>query len=238
METKVCSKCSENKFVCDFGKSSRSKDGLLSSCRECNNKRSKQYHSNNLEKHSNRVKKYYQDNIEEQRVKHKEWRSNNLDCNKFYYEKNKESVLLKNKNWRENNKLKLKEYRESKKDVFNSQTRDRRKNNVINNLSNRIRSRMSLYVKKLEIKKTNRTFDIVGCTPKSLRDYLEEKFTLDMNWDNQGKWHIDHIIPLSSAKTEDELYKLCHYTNLQPLWAEDNLKKSNKIIHPLNHQCD
>jgi hypothetical protein len=51
-----------------------------------------------------------------------------------------------------------------------------------------------------------------------------------MSWDNYGKWHIDHIIPLSSANNEDEVYKLCHHTNLQPLWAEDNLKKSNKIL--------
>ena len=51
-----------------------------------------------------------------------------------------------------------------------------------------------------------------------------------MSWDNYGDWHIDHIIPLSSAKTEEEIYKLAHYTNLQPLWAEDNIKKSNKIL--------
>jgi hypothetical protein len=49
-----------------------------------------------------------------------------------------------------------------------------------------------------------------------------------MSWDNKHLWHIDHIIPLSSAKTEDELKQLCHYTNLQPLWAADNIKKSNK----------
>ena len=51
-----------------------------------------------------------------------------------------------------------------------------------------------------------------------------------MKWDNHGKWHIDHIIPLSSAETEEEVYNLCHYTNLQPLWGEDNLKKGKKII--------
>lgn len=51
-----------------------------------------------------------------------------------------------------------------------------------------------------------------------------------MTWNNYGKWHIDHIIPISSAKTEEEVIKLNHYTNLQPLWAKDNLKKGNKII--------
>jgi hypothetical protein len=61
-------------------------------------------------------------------------------------------------------------------------------------------------------------------------EYLGDLFTEKMNWDNYGEWHIDHIIPLSSANTEEEIYKLCHYTNLQPLWAEDNIKKSNKII--------
>jgi len=53
-----------------------------------------------------------------------------------------------------------------------------------------------------------------------------------MSWENYGRngWHVDHIIPLSSAKTEEEIYKLCHYTNLQPLWEVDNIKKGNKII--------
>ena len=51
-----------------------------------------------------------------------------------------------------------------------------------------------------------------------------------MTWDNYGQWHIDHIIPLSSAKTEMEIYELCKYTNLQPLWAVDNLRKNNKLI--------
>jgi hypothetical protein len=66
----------------------------------------------------------------------------------------------------------------------------------------------------------------------------EEKFTEGMSWDNKNEWHIDHIIPLSSAQTEEELYKLCHYTNLQPLWAEDNLRKSNKIVEPVNSQIN
>jgi hypothetical protein len=63
-----------------------------------------------------------------------------------------------------------------------------------------------------------------------LKQHLENQFQSGMNWKTYGKygWHIDHIIPLSSAKTEKELYKLCHYTNLQPLWAKDNLIKGNR----------
>jgi hypothetical protein len=63
-----------------------------------------------------------------------------------------------------------------------------------------------------------------------LKIYLEEKFIDGMSWENQGKWHIDHILPLSSATNEDELYKLCHFTNLQPMWATDNIRKGAKII--------
>jgi hypothetical protein len=82
----------------------------------------------------------------------------------------------------------------------------------------------------LDITKKNKTFDIVGCNPLQLKEHLEKQFVDGMTWENKGDWHIDHIIPLSSAKTEDELYKLCHYTNLQPLWAIDNIKKGKKIL--------
>jgi hypothetical protein len=93
-----------------------------------------------------------------------------------------------------------------------------------------MRCRLVKYLTILNITKTNKTFEIVGCTPEFLKEHLEKQFTDGMTWENRNKWHIDHIVPLSSAKTEDELYKLCHYTNLQPLWAEENMKKSNKII--------
>ena len=82
----------------------------------------------------------------------------------------------------------------------------------------------------MDITKKNKTFEIVGCEPNELKMYLEKQFVVGMSWENRNEWHIDHIIPLSSAKTEDELYKLCHYTNLQPLWVVENIQKSNKIL--------
>ena len=75
-------------------------------------------------------------------------------------------------------------------------------------------------MKSNDILKTNKTFDIIGCIPNELKIYLENLFLDGMNWDNYGYygWHIDHIIPLSFGKNDKEIYELCHYKNLQPLW--------------------
>lgn len=82
------------------------------------------------------------------------------------------------------------------------------------------------------LKKWNRGYKgklkLIGCTKEELRDYLEKQFKLGMSWDNYGEWHVDHIQPLCSFNLLDdkELAKAAHYTNLRPLWAKDNLKKS------------
>jgi hypothetical protein len=82
--------------------------------------------------------------------------------------------------------------------------------------------------------KTDKTLNLLGCSAQFLRTYIENKFLEGMTWDNYGKhgWHIDHIIPCSSFNlTDSTQQQICfHYTNLQPLWAIDNLKKSNKIL--------
>jgi len=70
----------------------------------------------------------------------------------------------------------------------------------------------------------------LGCSISGLKLHLESKFQPDMTWDNYGEWHIDHIKPLSKfdLTDRDQLLEACHYTNLQPLWAEENLKKGNR----------
>lgn len=128
-----------------------------------------------------------------------------LNINKIYYDNNKTEII---------EKLKIK-----------------RQTNHIFRLKNNIRSRLIQFLGSCNLHKDNKTFDIVGCSPEFLKEHLEQKFTEGMSWELMGKFiHVDHIIPLSSVKTKEEIYKLCHYTNLQPLWAEDNLKKGCKII--------
>lgn len=76
------------------------------------------------------------------------------------------------------------------------------------------------------------TIESLGCSPDELKKHLEAQFTDGMNWDNYGLkgWHMDHIVPMDSFNLKDkqEYLKACHYTNLQPLWAEDNLSKGNR----------
>ena len=78
--------------------------------------------------------------------------------------------------------------------------------------------------------KNSKTKEILGCSFEKFKVHLEKQFKDDMSWENQGKWHLDHIYPVSLAKDEEELIKLNHYTNFQPLWAFDNISKGNKII--------
>jgi len=81
--------------------------------------------------------------------------------------------------------------------------------------------------------KKSRSVEIIGCSYEEFEKHIESLFQEKMTWENRGVhgWHIDHIIPVCTATTEEELIKLTHYTNLRPLWATDNLKKGSKLPH-------
>lgn len=80
------------------------------------------------------------------------------------------------------------------------------------------------------------TREIIGCSPEQLRSYLEKRFQDGMTWENYGYrgWHIDHIVPLSSSKNSEDLIRLSHYTNLQPLWSHENFKKRAQVPEGLS----
>jgi hypothetical protein len=225
MITKICSKCKEEKEVCEFGICKSNKDGLKSSCKVCRKLEGILYRELNTEKRKQTLKNWYSKNP----TYNKEYYLNNTEkvnkTNKNWYELNKEKSRENNKIWVDSNKEKMKEY-------YRNYMKITRETNPIKKIQFNIRSRVYNILKTNKIPKNNKTLDIVGCSLEFLKEHLEKQFTDGMSWELMGKHiHIDHKIPLSSAKTEEELYKLCHYSNLQPLWAEDNLKKSNKILN-------
>jgi len=145
---------------------------------------------------------------------------------KKYYYSNRDNEVKRQINYQKSNLDKVhKKRNERHQDKYNS--------DVIYKLKLNLRNRVKLYLKSKNFNlKKNNTYNVLGCTPEQLKEYLESKFTNGMTWENHkhNGWHIDHIIPLSSAKNIDEVYKLCHYSNLQPLWCDENYKKSNKIF--------
>ena len=109
----------------------------------------------------------------------------------------------------------------------------RRKIDKLFNLKLILRNQLGRVLNKKQKAKNNiKVLDLLGCSIKYLKEHLEKKFKPGMSWDNYGNlgWHIDHIKPLSLAKSAEDIVKgkFFHYTNLQPLWAEENIKKSNK----------
>ena len=206
METRICKICKIEKNILEFDKDNRRKDKVSSKCKDCRRDYHNNYNNLNREKKNENHKKYY-------------W-------------KNREKELLRVKKKHENNKEKEKLYRKINRKKISEREKNRYNSDIIFKIKTNLRNRLKLFLKSKSISKKNKTIEIVGGSPELIKEHIEKQFKEGMNWENYGfdGWHIDHIKPLSSAKTEEEVYKLSHYTNLQPLWAEENYKKSNKII--------
>lgn len=150
-----------------------------------------------------------------------------------YYRKNRETFLAKGKAWREKNAEAIRESRrlayQANKDVVNQRNKEWANSSPMRRFSANVRSMTCNILSRRGIIKTQRAVEILGCSYAELARHLEEKFKPGMTWENRGEWHIDHIVPLASAKTEEDLLRLCHYTNLQPLWAFENLSKGARM---------
>ena len=230
--TKSCSKCGVEKDIELFNKDRSSKDGHRSNCKIC----SAQYRKDNSdklreyrEKNKERLSEYFKNRKYESEKKLKYYRDNKEDIllkRREYYLANKESKIEYQKEYQKNNR--------KKRNIY---LVERRKNDPLFKLTTNIRNLINNSFYNMNYLKTSKTQEILGCSFEDLKIYMESKFEHWMNWSNRGiyngeenfGWDIDHIIPLSSAKTEEELIKLNHYTNLRPLCSKVNrdIKKNN-----------
>tara|TARA_Y100000816_G_scaffold272464_1_gene237928 strand:- start:447 stop:1223 length:777 start_codon:yes stop_codon:yes gene_type:complete len=155
--------------------------------------------------------------------------------------KKTEKGKLSRKLWKQSEKSKEydkeygKEYRKNNRGKINAYNRVYRKKKYHSDVHHRLKILLSSIIRRAVRRqrtgKSKRTAQIVGCDFNFLIKYLESKFKPGMSWDNMGTWHIDHIKPVSKfdLKNPAEQEKCFHYSNLQPLWAKENLEKSAKI---------
>ena len=190
--------------------------------REENKEMMKEYEKRYYEENKEKVKEYKKDNKEKIKEYNKRYRQENAEKIKEYQKKN-------DKKYRQENAEKIKEYKkewyQENKEKVNEYRRNKRETDPLFRLTCNIRKMVHRAIK------TKRTEEIIGCSFGELKQHLENQFSEGMSWENYGQWHVDHIRPLSwfDLTNPDEVAKANHYTNLQPLWAEDNLSKGNRF---------
>ena len=240
-KTKTCSKCGETKSLGAFYKHKTCKDGVQGHCKLCIKAQKKAYYEANKGKILTQQKAYYEANKEKISALHKDYREANKEkisaLIKAYHEANKEKRADQRKARYEVNKDKVsaqqKAYRKANREKINARIRQRYKRDVQFRLGLALRNRLRRAVKNQQ--RTSSAIRALGCTIKELKRHLEAQFTDGMSWENWALdgWHIDHIKPLASFDLTDrkQLLEACHYTNLQPLWAKENLSKGAAITN-------
>ena len=220
METKKCAKCNNPKELTEFAVRKDSKDGYRNICKSCYNWRLYYDPSKNQE----RGKTYRDNNKESRKI-----------STKHYRDKNKEKLNEANKLYREINKDQLKQRRDSKRNERNEYEKIKKETNPLYRLTCNTRSLLLKSFKNKNLMKSLKSEDILGCSFEKFKEYIESLWEPWMTWENKGNpkdgilelnktWDIDHIIPLATAITEEDVIRLNHYTNLQPLCSYTNRK--------------
>ncbi len=201
--------------------------------------RTKKYHAANPEINKKSYKRRMKENPEKIKATRKKWIKKNIKkikANRREYEKkNREKINLTVKKWRHKNREKVNERaRQWSKDPknrakINTRYNKRVKSDVIFRIRRNLKVRIYEFIKLKKGRKYGTMKQLLGCDWQFFKSYIENKFQPGMTWDNYGKWHIDHIKPISKfdLSLKSEQYKSCHHTNLQPLWALDNIRKQD-----------
>lgn len=182
-----------------------------------------EYVKNNRERIRMVQQRWRDSNREEYRRRHREYYHNNKDKNKQWHKK-----------WRDSHKEQIKDfrkrYREENKEKINQYHLNRLHNDPVYKMKEQTRNMVRYVFRERGHRKESRTADILGCDLDFFCDYMFKTWEKNYGkpW-NGEPYHIDHIVPLATAKTEEDIIRLCHYTNLQMLTPEDNMDKSDKI---------
>lgn len=215
---KRCSKCDKDLPLEDFGPDKSSKDGLHIYCKKHAKEMNKVWYEKNKKHKNEQSRAWYEKNKEHANEVSRVWREKNKEYTRAYAKKNKERKKQIKKTWDEKNREHIREYEQT-----------RYTTDIHFRLTCVLRSRLYKVVKNGQ--KTGSAVQDLGCTIEEFRVYVEKQFVEGMSWDNWGPdiWHLDHIKPLASFNLMDrkQFLQACHYTNIQPLWAEDNLSKGS-----------
>lgn len=225
---KICTNCLNEKEISDFYTKYGKPESQCKTCLKIKvSKRREENKEKNKEKNKAYFSEYYQRNKEIKKEYDKEYYLNNKESfkerSKNYYLNNKEKQNKKNCDRQKNN-------REKRNDYLRNYNKNKRVTNPLFKMVNNIRTSIYNSIKRKGYTKNSNTFLILCCTYDEFSKYIESKFEDWMTWDNYGLyngelkygWDLDHIIPISSASNEDEIIKLNHYTNFQPLCSKIN----------------
>ena len=229
---KTCSKCKQQKTLEEFPNKKTTKDGKYPYCKVCKNNDDKLTYERNKQSRLEKAKNYYNQNRElilskidkdKKNAYKKQWDKQNQQHIKLYrnnyLEQNKQNIIKRKSEYRRENKQKLQQY-------FKQKLKD----DPIFKLSCAIRKRVGEIIRTKRFTKSKSLNEYLGCDGETFQRHIESQFSPDMNWENYGLvWNIDHIIPLSIAKTNHQVYELNHYKNLRPMYSTDNFKKGNKL---------
>ena len=195
-------------------------------CAECCRLHSLKKDKQNPEKRRERLHRYRVRNAEQLKLRSKlpssrvknnkrqaEWRRNNPD---------KRRAIVARYESKDPDRLKI---------IRKYGTQRRRQSNPLIKIAAMTRLVVWNSLTRKNCKKLKRTTEILGCSIEFFKSHIERQFTNGMSWENRKDWHIDHVIPLSSAATEEEVISLNHFTNLRPMFAKDNLVKGDKVTH-------
>lgn len=184
---------------------------------------------------------HYKKNSEKIKARSKQWAAENADAKKAYdtayYQANSEKLKQRTRDWGIKNP-KLKQARNDAWNAANPEKarthqREYEKRRLASDPMFALRARMQSAIRGSLIKggytKRSRTHEYLGCSFDEFKRHIEKQFLKGMTWENRRLWHLDHLRPVSSAKTEEELIAIHHFTNLRPLWAKDNLAKGDNM---------